>query len=159
MRTLLLLVTTAPLLLPTAASAVPPPIGFSLESAVFERAGAADLRLTAITSCWLEGGLEAEARLGFGSADRPGGRATAALAPALGLRWGPELGRWRPLVGAEAGVVLPADGGSARPTGAVRAGLQWFPRRDLLVSAGVAWRWTGGEPARPEAVVGLGWFP
>ncbi len=159
MRTLFLPVATLLLLLPTPSPAVPPPLGFSLESAVLERAGAADLRLTAVTSCWLDGGLEAEARLGFGSADRPGGRATAAVTPALGLRWGPVLRRWRPLLGIEGGVELPAEGGLTRPTGAARAGIQWFPRRDLWLSAHLAARWTAGAPARPEAVLGLGYAP
>jgi len=159
MRTVLLPLVTSLLILPSGAGAVSPPMGFSLESAVFERSGGADLRLTAVTSCWLEGGLEAEARLGFGSADRPGGRATATLTPGLGLRWGPGLGRWRPLLGVEAGLQLSADGRSPAATGAARAGIERYLRRDLPLLVAVAVRTTAGAGAALEPVVGLGWFP
>jgi hypothetical protein len=159
MRTPVLSLVASLLVVPTHAFGVPPPIGFSLEGALFERAGATAVRVTAVTSCWVEGWLEAEARLGFGSADRPQGRATAAVTPALGLRWGPELGRWRPLLGVEAGVLLPADGQSTLATGAARAGLQWFARRDLALSVELADRWTAGVGGRVEAVMGIGYFP
>ncbi len=159
MRTPVLALVVPLLILPAHAFGVPPPVGFSLEGALFERAGATALRVTAVTSCWVEGWLEAEARLGFGSADRPGGRATAAVTPALGLRWGPELGRWRPLLGVEVGVLLSADGESSRTTGAARAGLQWFARRDLALSVELAERWTAGAGGGVEAVLGLGYAP
>jgi hypothetical protein len=159
MRTPVLSLVASLLVVPAHAFGVPPPVGFSLEGAVFERAGATDLRVTAVTSRWVEGWLEAEARLGFGSADRPGGRATAAVTPAFGLRWGPELGRWRPLLGVEGGVLLPADRQSTRPTSAARAGLQWFARRDLALSFELARRWTAGAGGRIEAVMGFGFYP
>jgi hypothetical protein len=145
--------------LPAGAAAVVPPVGFSLESAVFERAGGAGLRLTAVTSCWLVDGLEVEARLGFGSADRPDGRGADAVTPGLGLRWGPDLGRWRPVAGLEAGLVFSRAGGAPARTGAVRGGVAWFPRRDLSVGAGLAWRRTSGAVGGLEAVVGLGYYP
>ena len=159
MRTIRIPLLMTLLLLPAGAAAVAPPLGFSLESAVFERAGGAGLRLTAVTSCWLVGGLEAEARLGFGSADRPGGRGADAVTPGLGLRWEPDLGRWRPVAGLEAGLVFSSAGGSPAPTGAVRGGVAWFPRRDLSLGAGLAWRRTSGAAAGFEAVAGLGYYP
>jgi hypothetical protein len=159
MRTTVFSLAASLLVVPAHAFGVPPPVGFSLEGALFERAGATALRVTAVSSCWVEGWLEAEARLAFGSADRPGGRATAAVTPALGLRWGPELGRWRPLLGIEAGVLLPSDGRSTRPTGAARAGLQWFARRDLALSVELVERWTSGAGGGVEAVMGLGYSP
>jgi len=159
MRTIRIPLLMTLLLLPAGAAAVAPPLGFSLESAVFERAGGAGLRLTAVTSCWVVGGLEAEARLGFGSADRPDGRGADAVTPGLGLRWGPDLGRWRPVAGLEAGLVFSGAGGAPAPTAAVRGGVTWFPRRDLSVGVGLAWRRTSGAAAGLEAVVGLGLFP
>jgi hypothetical protein len=145
--------------LPTPAPALPPPVGFSLETAVPVAVAGAAPRLAAATSCWLDGDLEAEAKVAFGSAGRPAARAADAVAPALGLRWGPDLGRWRPRLGVEAGVRLPVAGHRAAPTGAARAGLELFARRELSLSVGVGWRWTSGAAAGLEAVVGLGYYP
>ncbi len=159
MRTLLLMLVSSLLALPAPATAVAPPFGFALEGALFRSSGPAAPGLTAVTTCWLTGGLQAEARIGFGSADRPEVRAAAAVTPALGLRWGPWTGRWQPLVGVEVGVRLPADQTSARPTGAVRGGLEWFWRRDLSASAGLSWRWSAGERPGADLRLGVAWYP
>ncbi len=159
MRTLLLILVSSLLALPAPAAAVAPPFGFALEGALFRTAGPPAPGLTAVTTCWLTGGLQAEARIGFGSADRPEVRAAAAVTPALGLRWGPWTGRWQPLVGVEVGVRLPADQTSARPTGAVRGGLEWFWRRDLSASAGLSWRWSAGERPGADLRLGVAWYP
>jgi hypothetical protein len=145
--------------LPTPAPARPGPYGFSLETAVPVAAAGAAPRLTAVTSWWLNGGLEGEARLAFGSVGRPPARGADAMTPALGLRWGRDLGRWRPRIGVEVGVRLPAAGRSATPTGAARAGVELFGRRDLALSVGAGWRWTSGAAPGLEAVVGLGYYP
>jgi hypothetical protein len=157
MRTGHLLLLPLLLGLPTPARAVPPPLGFSVESAVSPAPGGATARLAAVTSFWLDGDLEAEARLGFGSAPRTMGRAADALTPALGLRWGPDVGRWRPLLGVEAGVQLATTGSSASPVAAARAGVQLIARRQFSLSVTMGWRWGAGAGA--EARVGLGYAP
>lgn len=159
MRTLPNAVTVLLLAVPTLAPALPPPVGFSLETAVSAAPGGAATRLVAVTSCWIDGDLEAEARLGFGSADRTGGRGADALIPALGLRWGPDVGRWRPVLGVEAGVRVPVAGPGVVPTAALRAGIELFARRELSVSVAVGWRWTSGAASGAEAIVGLGYYP
>jgi hypothetical protein len=159
MRSLLLPLVTSLLALPAPATAVAPPFGFALEGVLFRPSGPPAPGLTAVASWWVTGGLQAEARLGFWSADRPEVRAAAAITPALGLRWGPWSGPWQPLVGVEVGVRLPADGPSVRPTGAVRGGLEWFWRRDLSASAGLAWRWSTGERPGADLRLGLAWYP
>lgn len=147
------------LALPTLAQALPPPVGFSLEAAVSAVPRGAAARLVAVSSCWIDGDLEAEARLGFGSADRPGGRGAHALTPALGLRWGPDVGRWRPVLGVEAGARVAVAGQGVAPTAAARAGVELFARRELSVSVSVGWRWTSGAAPGAEAIVGLGYYP
>jgi hypothetical protein len=159
MRTALLPLLTSLLALPAPATAVAPPFGFGLEGGLLRPFGPPVPGLTAVTSCWLTGGLQAEARLGFWSADRPEVRAAAAVTPALGLRWGPWTGRWQPLIGVEVGVRLQADGPSARPTGAVRGGLEWFCRRDLSATAALAWRWSAGERPGADLRLGVAWYP
>jgi hypothetical protein len=144
---------------PTPALSLPGPYGFSVETAVPVAAAGAAPRLAAVASWWLDGDLESEARLAFGSASRPPARGADAVTPALGLRWGPDLGRWRPRIAVEAGVRLAAAGRSATPTGAARAGAELFARRDLSLSVGVGWRWTTGAAPGLEAVVGLGYYP
>jgi hypothetical protein len=147
------------LAVPTLAQALPPPVGFSLEAAVSAAPGGAAARFVAVSSCWIDGDLEAEARFGFGSADRPGGRGADALTPALGLRWGPDVGRWRPLLGVEAGARIPVAGPGVAPTAAARAGVELFARRELSVSLAVGWRWTSGAASGSEAIFGVGYYP
>jgi hypothetical protein len=130
-----------------------------MEAGLSEASGHRSTRLAWVVSCWLVGDLEAEARLGFGSADRPDGRGAAAVTPALGLRWWPDVGRWRPLLGLEAGQRLPLAGLEARPTAAARAGVGFFVRRQLSLSLAAGWRWTGSAAGGIEAVVGLGYTP
>jgi hypothetical protein len=147
------------LAVPTLAQALPPPIGFSLEIGLSPAPGGAAARFAAVTSCWLDGDLEGEVRLGFVSADRPGGRGADALTPALGLRWGPDVGRWRPVLGVEAGARVPAVGQGAAPTAAARAGIELFARREFSVSVAAGWRWTSGAASGPEVIVGFGYYP
>jgi hypothetical protein len=144
---------------PAAVPAQAMPLGISLETLVAPRPGGGRAGLTAGASCWLSGGLEAEARLAFESADRPGGRATAGVSPALGLRWVPELGRWRPLAGVEAGLRFAADGSGAALTAAVRGGAEFLALRQLAVTAAAGWRWSASGGSGPELLLGLAYRP
>ncbi len=159
MRTLAPAIIAQLLAVPTLATALAPPVGFSLETAVVAAPSRAAGRLTAVASCWLDGDLEAEARLGFGSVDRPGGRRADAVTPALGLRWGPDAGRWRPVIGVEAGTRLLATERGAALTAAARAGVEFLARRDLSLTVALGWRWTSGAGSGAEAIVGLGYHP
>ena len=147
------------LMIPGPARALPGSIGFSLEAAVSGAPGRATTHYTAVASRWIAGDVEAEARLGLGSVERTGGRGADALTPGLGLRWSPDAGRWRPLVGLEAGVCLPLAGPPLAPTGAARAGVEHLLRRELALSAAVGWRWTSGAGSRGEAVIGVAYRP
>ncbi len=147
------------LAVPAQAWPLAPPVGFSIETAVSRAPGGASARLAAVASFWIGGDLDAEARLGLGSADRPGDRGADALTPALGLRWSPDAGRWRPLLGLEAGVQVPTAGLAVAPTAAGRAGVELFAARALSLSVAIGWRWTSGAGARAEATVGVAYYP
>ena len=144
---------------PSPILAEPPPIGFSMETALSAAPGGARPRLTAVTSCWLDGDLEAEARLSVGSAHRPGDRGADGLTPALGLRWAPDLGRWRPLLGVEAGLRLPIAGARSAPTAAPRLGVEFFASRRTWFSLALGWRWSAGASSGAEASLGIGYAP
>jgi hypothetical protein len=148
-----------PLVASRPARALPPPVGVSIEAALPAAPGPAGARLALVTSAWLTGDLEGEARLGLGSAARPGGRATGVVTPAVGLRWVPDAGRWRPLIGAELGVRCRAPGPSTALTTAARAGVELLPRRRLSLSLAVGWRWNPGATSGAEVVLGLGFAP
>jgi hypothetical protein len=147
------------LAIPDPAWALPPPFGFSLETAVSGAPGRASTHFTAVTSRWIAGDVEAEARLGLGSVDRTAGRGSDAVTPGLGLRWSPDAGRWRPVLGLEAGVRLPSTGPPVAPTAAARAGVEHVLRRELSLLAAVGWRWTSGACWRGEAVIGVAYRP
>lgn len=106
--------------------------------------------------CWLAGEVEAEARLVVGSAPRTGGRAAAgAVTPEVGLRWAPDVGRWRPLLGLAVGVGLAAAGRDAAPTGLLRAGLERRLGQGWAVTAALGLRLRASERAAGEAALGL----
>jgi hypothetical protein len=159
MRTPTSLAVTWLLATPVPAPALAPPVGFSLEAAVSAGPAGSNPGLTAVTSCWLAVDLEAEARLALWSAPRSGGRGADVVTPALGLRWAPDPGRWHPLLGVEAGVRLPASGSAAAPTAAARAGVEFFPRRQLWLSLAIGWRWTARAAPGAEAALGIGYAP
>jgi len=159
MRTLAPLAVTLLFAIVSPSPALALPIGFTLETAVSAAPGGAAPRFTGATSCWLDGDLEAEARLGFGSAHRPGGRGADGVTPGLGLRWTPDLGRWRPLLGVEAGVRLPVAGLTSAPTASVRAGIEILVRRQLALSLAAGWRWSSGATPGAEGVLGLSYAP
>ncbi len=135
------------------AAAAPPTRAVSLEVGAASP-GRATAALAA--SGWLEGEVEATARLAWWSAPRTAGRAAdgaaegwAALA---GLRWAPDLGRLRPLLGLEGGA---AWDGRARAAGALRAGGEWLWRRDWSASAGAGLALRAGRGAALEGWLGL----
>jgi hypothetical protein len=104
---------------------------------------------------WLDGDVEAVARLRLEVAPRTPVRAAAwATAPSLGLRWAPDAGEWRPAAGLEVGARWAPDGRAAM-TGGLRAGLEWLAARDVALAGGVGLRWTAGEGAAAEAALGL----
>jgi hemolysin activation/secretion protein len=78
---------------------------------------------------------------------------------ALGLRWGPDLGRWRPRLGVDAGLLVPARGGAAARASGISLGVGLVARRGLSLSVAAGWRWTQGAAPGAEAIVGLGYSP
>lgn len=137
-------------LLPAApAAAQPPNRSISLQASAAADRGGAGPGLSLAAGAWLEGDLDATARLAWRSAPRPGGRA-AALALA-GLRWAPDVGRWRPVLSLEGGAAWRAGRGAAG-AGAVRAGLEWLPSRDWSLTAGAGLAWDG-RAAAPEGLL------
>jgi hypothetical protein len=133
------------------AVAQPPNRSITVQGTLAGEPAAAAPGLSLQAAGWLDGDVEATARFAYRSAPRTGGRgASAALA---GLRWAPDTGRWRPALSLEAGA---AWGGwrGATAAGALRAGLEWFPRRDWSVSAGLGLAWDGRAVA-PEGLLGV----
>ena len=107
-----------------------------------EVAAGAALRATA----WLEGPVEAIARVALGSARETGGRATAVLSGTIGLRLSRGTGPLRPQFQAEVGWAREAEVGSGRhrPAWGIGAGLEWFPALDRSFALGTALRRAGG---------------
>lgn len=118
------------------------------------RGGRAAVALEA--SAWLDGDLHALARLARWSAPRPEVRGSAAvLAPEVGLRWAPDLGRWGPEVALLAGLRLPATGQGGAATGALRAGLARGLGGGWAVGAALGLRLQERERAALEAALGV----
>ena len=131
--------------------------------AVFERAGGAGLRLAAVTSCWLVGGLEADgpARLRVRGSAGPAAARTRSrpeARPALGAGPRALAAAWPAL---EAGLRLPGPPGRAGPDRrGCGPGWTGSPRRRALGRGGAgAGAGRAGAAAGLEAVVGLGYYP
>ena len=140
-------------LLPPRAAALPGNAAVSLELMAAGR-GAPALALGA--GCWLAGEVEAQARLAVAAAPRTGGRAAAgAVTPEAGLRWAPDVGRWRPLLGLAVGVRLPTAGRAGAPTGAAWAGLERRLGSGWALTAAAGLRLRAGERAAGEAALGV----
>jgi len=138
---------------PTAAAALPSNRSIALETAL-DRAGSPALTLAA--GCWLEGEVEAVARLTLGSAPRSAGRgATGAVTPEAGLRWTPDPGRWRPALAVALGVRLPTVGRATTATGLLQGGLERQLGGGWAATAAVGLRLRAAERAAWEAALGV----
>ncbi len=148
----------AALLAAAACAALAQPPNHSVTLAVQAGAGKEGSSRSALlgAATWLEGDFEAIAWLGMGSAPRTDERAAdLAVTPAAGLRWAPDLWRWRLIVEVECGLVLPVGGwGEAQPTAAGRAGVEVFLRTDLSLGAGMGARWIATLGWSPEGTLG-----
>lgn len=136
----------------TRAAAQPANHGIALESGFSSPAAgggamAAAFALTAST--WLEGDVDAFARVAWASGPRTGGRAAVpALAGTVGLRL--SLGRapLRPQLLVDAGWARVPSGRVAASHGTLAAGaaLEWLPAGELSIAPRLAVRTAGGAP-------------
>lgn len=108
-------------------------------------------------TAWLDGDLEAVARVALPAAPRSGGRAApaAALAATAGIRLSLLPEPLRPQVSLELGWARVAgpEGPADRLALGAALGLEWFPARDLSVAVRCAVRGAGDAPAF-ETVLG-----
>ena len=142
---------------PTPAEALPSNCHFGLAGAVASAVAGPVASAVLSAGCWVGGPLEAEARLSLGGGLRaapPG--AAPVLSSEVGLRAVAEAGRWRPWLGASAGVALPGGPG-AGAAAAVRGqvGLERFLLPDLSAGLALGAGWTRGEGVAGEATLGV----
>lgn len=150
MRALLCVIVVAVLSLAVRAEAQLSRHSIALESAIWAdlggRGGAHPAAaLTATT--WLEGPVEAVARLAFGSVGEPTGRGADAVSGTLGLRASAGSSPLRPQLLVDAGWISTPAGASSRFRVAwgLAAGFEWFPAIDLSVAVRAGLRGGGGE--------------
>jgi hypothetical protein len=139
----------APALLLAALAAAPAPAraqratrAISLEAAVSSPVRAPAVAAALGASWWLDGDLHATARLAWAVAGETGGRGVTG---AVGLAWAPGTSRLRPRAFVEAGWArrrFGAWGSEARAALGAGVGLEWFFRREVALTAGVAARRT-----------------
>jgi hypothetical protein len=99
-------------------------------------------------TAWLDGAVEATARVAFAAAAEPPDREPVATASGTaGLRVSLLPDPLRPQLGLELGWARVAgpSGAEDRLAFAAAAGLEWFPARDLSVAARGALRGAGGD--------------
>lgn len=150
-RTVLL---AAALGLPGQGAALTANRSIALEAAVASRPGPQAASLTLAAGSWLDGEVEAVARLTLGAAVEPGGRgATGAVTPAAGLRWAPDQGRWRPTLAVALGVRLPVAGRATAVATLLQAGLERLLEPGWALGLTVGVRWLAGEGAAGEAAL------
>jgi hypothetical protein len=137
--------------------------GIAVESGISSplgRGGAPSAAFALTASAWLEGDLEAVARVAYRSAAETGGRAAAsAVTGTVGLRLSLGHESLRPQVFLDAGWArLEADGVVASG-GAFGVGtaLEWFPASDFSIAPRISFRLAGGEPAL-EVMLALGGY-
>jgi hypothetical protein len=127
-------------------------------SAPLSRLGAGGGTFALGATSWLEGAVDATARVAFSAAPRTGGRASAPSASGTaGVRLSLLPDPLRPQLGLELGwarVAGPA-GGEDRVAFAVAAGLEWFPARDLSITTRAALH-GAGRAASLELTLSLG---
>jgi hypothetical protein len=109
-------------------------------------------------TAWLEGPLEAVARVRYGAGQRTSGRGADALfAGTVGLRASLLPDPPRPQLEVEVGWSrrVAADGTVAdRAAAAASVGLEWFPSRDVSISVRAGYRWLAAALSA-EAVAGV----
>lgn len=138
--------------------------GIAVESGMSRRLGGsggpgATVAVTA--SAWLDGDVEAVARVAYGSADGTRGHAAvSAMTGTLGLRLSLWHGPVRPQVLVDAGWARVGEGGmtSDRAAFGVGVALEWFPASDLSVAPRAALRLAGGAPALELTVAFAAYF-
>jgi hypothetical protein len=111
-------------------------------------------------SAWLEGDVEAVARVSYESAAETSGRAAASLLTGtIGLRISLGHGPLRPQAFADAGWARIDEHGVAATRGAFGLGvaLEWFPAADFSIAPRAGIRVAGGEPWL-EVVLALGGY-
>jgi hypothetical protein len=116
---------------------------------------AARARLALTAGRWLDGDVEAIARIAWASAPETPGRGTAALAGTVGLRWSLLPDPLRPQLELELGWARrlgadPADGVAL----GVSIGAEWFLARDLSIALRAALRRGPGAEVRGEGTLG-----
>jgi hypothetical protein len=112
-------------------------------------------------TCWLEGSVEAVARVAYAAEPQPGGRGSAALvAGTAGLRVSLLPDPLRPQLGLELGWARRSGAGSTEDRLALgaTAGLEWFPARDVSLAARGALRGFGGAPSLELALAAAAYF-
>jgi hypothetical protein len=118
--------------------------------------------LALAAAAWLDGPVEAVARVGAGVAAEPGGRAAArALSGTAGLRVSLLPDPLRPQLGVEVGWArVSAASGAAddRLAFGVTAGLEWFPARDLALAVRGALRGFGRALSGELALAATAYF-
>ncbi len=153
---LVLLLAAASMALPCRAAALTANRSLALETALAARSGPEAAAVTLAAGCWLEGEVEAVARLTLGAAPASTGRgATGAVTPEAGLRWAPDEGHWRPTLALALGVRLPVAGRATAPTALLQGGLEWLVEPGWALGATAGVRWLAGEGAAGEAALGV----
>jgi hypothetical protein len=139
--------------------------GIAVESGLSGAAGGRGAPAPAFAlsaSTWLEGDVDAFARIAYASAAETVGRAAVpALTGTVGLRLSLGHAPLRPQVFVDAGWArIPVGGGLVADRGALGAGvaLEWFPAGDFSVAPRAAIRTTGAEPVLELGLVVGGYF-
>lgn len=137
--------------------------GIAVESGISSplgKGGAPSATFALSASAWLEGDLEAVARVAYRSAAETGGRAAASAATGtVGLRLSLAHGPVRPQVFLDAGWArLEADGDVASGGAfGVGAALEWFPASDFSIAPRISYRLAAGVPSL-EVMLALGGY-
>jgi hypothetical protein len=137
--------------------------GIAVESGISSpigKGGAPSATFALTASAWLEGDLEAVARVSYRSAPETAGRgAASAVTGTAGLRLSLGHGPVRPQVFLDAGWARLEAGGAVASGGAlgIGAALEWFPASDFSVAPRIAFRLAGGDPSL-EVMLALGGY-
>jgi len=119
--------------------------------------------LALVATTWLDGELEALARLAFGAGARTRDRAAAgeAWTGTAGVRLSLAPGPLRPQVALEVGwrrTVAPGGGTQGAAVLGAGIGLEWFPARDLSLALRGGVRGAGGGPELDASLAAAAYF-